>query len=206
MPHPCHPERQPRSRCAGALVLSALLGACSASSAPERPAEVAAEPRDAATSRLARASASHGPIARRAEDLGQGGNPGDLQRWAVNAMLFTLLDDDQPPRWTDPEVWVGCAPGTEVRVNGEPIVVGRHIPEGTFELSWQAVDCRPLGLDGPAMHGRATLRLTPLGPEGWTAEIRSAGMEWIGPRWSRRLPPQFVAHAPAFHGRNPHRP
>lgn len=191
--------------CAAAGVIAALLGACGAPPAP--PVTAAASDRlHMSTPVAALSAASHGALARQIEAARPSGQPDDLQRWAVNAMLFTLLDDDQPPRWTDPEVWAGCAPGTEVLVNGEPIVVGRRIPEGAFELSWRAIDCHPLGLDGPAMDGRATLQLAPRGPEGWTATVSTDRLEWIGPGWSRRLPAQFVAHAPPLSGTQPRQP
>jgi hypothetical protein len=121
----------------------------------------------------------------------------ELQRWAVNALLYTILDDDRPPRWTDPEVWAGCAPGTQVRVNHRPLVVGEHIPTGAFDLSWDAVDCHPLGLDGPAMNGRVTLRLKPSGADGWVAQVATDGLEWAGPHGRTMLPSLFVASAPA---------
>jgi hypothetical protein len=120
----------------------------------------------------------------------------DLQHWAVNALLYTILDDDTPPRWTDPEIWAGCATGTEVQVNQRPLVVGEPIPEGRFELSWKAVDCHPLGLDGPAMDGRVTLRLTPWGADRWVAEVMTDGLVWAGAHGHTLLPRSFTARAP----------
>lgn len=187
----CGPGGPIRALAATALV--AAIAGCGDGATPQRPASEAATRAAAPPASVASPVALHESVpapddAPRADDL---------QHWAVNALLFTILDDDHPPRWTDPEVWAGCAPGTEVRVDHRPLVVGQHIPEGAFDLTWQAVDCRPMGLDGPVLNGRVTLRLEPRGSEGWIATVATDRLEWTGRHGRVVLPPVFIARAPA---------
>ncbi len=46
--------------------------------------------------------------------------PDDLYRFALNALLAPLLDDTEPPRWTDAAIDFSRDPGTNVMVDGEP--------------------------------------------------------------------------------------
>lgn len=60
--------------------------------------------------------------------------PVDLYHLAINALWVPLLDDEEPPRWTDAMIDFGCDPGTSVMVDGEPMVAGKLIPATTFTV------------------------------------------------------------------------
>ena len=53
---------------------------------------------------------------------------GDLSRFAFHALLVPLLDDAEPPRWTDVALNYVCGPATQVEVDGKQIVPGASIP------------------------------------------------------------------------------
>ena len=82
----------------------------------------------------------------------------DPSRFMLNALLVPALDGDAVPlRWVDPRPALQCGPGTEVRVNGEPLEVGTLVPDAPFRLEWQADGCRPFGAHGPRLEGRVRL-------------------------------------------------
>lgn len=85
--------------------------------------------------------------------------PVDLRRFALNALLAPLLDDDDPPRWTDVALDHLCDPGTKVLVNGAPLVPGSPVPRQAFSVRWDMNRCEPMG---PAMplSGRVELSVT----------------------------------------------
>lgn len=69
----------------------------------------------------------------------------DLYRFALNALLVPLLDDTEPPEWTDTVIELTCAPGTKVMVDGEPLMPGKPIPATAFTVVWNMDLCAPLG-------------------------------------------------------------
>ena len=69
---------------------------------------------------------------------------GEFTRFALNALLATLLDDDEPPRWSDVALGHVCGPGTRVEVDGRPLLHGTTIPATTFTVRWQMDRCSPL--------------------------------------------------------------
>jgi hypothetical protein len=84
----------------------------------------------------------------------------DPARFILNALLVPALDIDAVPlRWVDPRAAGGCAEGTAVWVDGEPLRAGEPVPERPFDLRWYARGCRPLGAIGPRFDGTVTLRV-----------------------------------------------
>lgn len=71
--------------------------------------------------------------------------PVDLYRFALNAFLLSLLDDAEPPRWTDAAIDFSCEPGTSVLVDGVPMVAGKLMPATAFTVRWNMNRCTFLG-------------------------------------------------------------
>jgi hypothetical protein len=69
---------------------------------------------------------------------------GQFTRRALNALLVPLLDDDEPPRWTDVGLQHFCGPATRVEINGQPLVAGAAIPATAFHVRWHIDQCWPL--------------------------------------------------------------
>jgi len=69
---------------------------------------------------------------------------GDFSRFALNALLVPLLDDDEPPRWTDAPMRFACGPATHVEVNGKALVPGATIPANAFTVRWDMDSCTQL--------------------------------------------------------------
>lgn len=69
---------------------------------------------------------------------------GLFQRRALNALLVPLLDDDQPPRWTDVPMRFFCGPATRVEIDGLPFVPGSSVPATAFTVRWHIDQCWPL--------------------------------------------------------------
>ena len=87
----------------------------------------------------------------------------DLYRFALNALLVPLLDDDIPPRWTYSAIDFSCLPGTSVMVAGKPMVEGKQIPPTAFTVSWNMDHCSPLGRESVELTGRVELLVTRVG-------------------------------------------
>jgi hypothetical protein len=68
-----------------------------------------------------------------------------LEPFALNALLAPLLDDDEPPRWTDAALHSTCGPATAVAVDGKPMVDGARIPATAFTVRWKMDRCNPFG-------------------------------------------------------------
>ena len=73
------------------------------------------------------------------------GTPGDVvasvraqsfQRRALNVLLLSLLEPEDPPRWQDPTLATDCAGQVAITVDGAPLVAGRLLPAKAFELRW----------------------------------------------------------------------
>lgn len=69
---------------------------------------------------------------------------GQFSRRALNALLVTLLDDHDPPQWSDLALSHSCGPATRVEVNGQPLVPGATIPANAFTVRWHIDQCWPL--------------------------------------------------------------
>lgn len=61
-----------------------------------------------------------------------------------DVFLAPLIDDDEPPRWTELGIDWFCGPTTRVQVDGQPLQPGRPLPEGAFSVRWAMDDCLPL--------------------------------------------------------------
>ena len=83
--------------------------------------------------------------------------PVDLYRLAINALLVPLLDDDEPPRWTDAAIDFNCGPKTSVTVDGEPLVARKPIPATAFTVRWNIDGCAPVGAASVELSGRVEL-------------------------------------------------
>lgn len=68
-----------------------------------------------------------------------------FQRFAVNALVHPLIDDDvQPPQWTRHAIdWI-CDGRGEVAINGKPLVHGDRVPLENFTVRWNLQRCAPL--------------------------------------------------------------
>lgn len=69
----------------------------------------------------------------------------DLRRYALNALLVPLLDDDEPPNWTRLSLDHDCGPDTRVTVDGNPLAPGHKLPATPFRLRWDMDHCAQLG-------------------------------------------------------------
>jgi len=79
----------------------------------------------------------------------------DFCRFALNALLVTLIDDDEPPRWSDVALIHICGPATHVEVDGRPLVHGSRIPAGAFTVRWTMDQCT--ALEAFELHGAVEL-------------------------------------------------
>jgi len=97
-------------------------------------------------------SAPHVPAASPAVD---GDVRADFYRFALNALLVTLIDDDEPPRWSDVALNHICGPATHVEVDGLPLVHGSRLPAGAFTVRWSMDHCT--ALEAFELQGRVDL-------------------------------------------------
>ena len=79
--------------------------------------------------------------------------PVDLYKFALNAFLAPLLDDNVPPKWTHVGIDFMCDAGTTVMVDGEPMVSGKTIPVKAFTLRWEMDRCNPFGQNSVELTG-----------------------------------------------------
>lgn len=85
----------------------------------------------------------------------------DIERHALNALLVPLIDHEAlPMRWADPALAMACGGGTQVRVDGRPLQPGTPIASRAFVVAWTLQACLPFGSGGPALTGRAELRVS----------------------------------------------
>lgn len=81
----------------------------------------------------------------------------DFSRFALNALLVPLLDDDEPPRWTDVALSFFCGPATRVEVDGKPLVPGTRIPATAFTVRWHMDQCFPMDYSAVELSGTVEL-------------------------------------------------
>ena len=82
---------------------------------------------------------------------------GEFKHFALNALLISLLDDDSPPRWSDPgflnasSLVLNCV-SSRVEVDGRPLIPGAPLPSKAFRLAWDMAHCTlfngPVSLSG----------------------------------------------------------
>lgn len=71
-----------------------------------------------------------------------------LEQFAINVLVFPLIDDTEPPRWSRHLTeWI-CDGRGEVAIDGKPLVEGELIPAGQFTVHWDLQRCAPFSSDG----------------------------------------------------------
>ncbi len=83
--------------------------------------------------------------------------PADFLRLALNAFLVPLMDEDEPPRWTDNWMNFECGPATKVMVDGKPLIARKRIPPVAFSVHWDMDGCTPLGQAAMELSGGVDL-------------------------------------------------
>jgi hypothetical protein len=137
-------------------------------------------------------------------------NSVELERFALNALLVPLLDDDWPPRWTDVAVEHFCGPDTRVTIDGLPLRPGAPMPATAFTVRWQMERCMPMGFETPELSGEVELHVSHADgglsalvlPQG-LAVATPAGRSWLtGPLTARMSlgGPAEARHAAARRG------
>jgi hypothetical protein len=67
-----------------------------------------------------------------------------FERFAVNVLVYPLIDDTQPPRWTRSGTdWI-CDGRGEVTIDGRPLIEGEPVPVGEFRVRWNLEPCMPV--------------------------------------------------------------
>lgn len=100
-----------------------------------------------------------------------------FQRFALNALVFPLIDhESQPPRWTRHAVdWI-CDGRGDVAIDGKPLVEGAPVSLRKFIVRWNFQRCAPLDgaellIDGQieliVSHHGADLRAWIVAPSLW---------------------------------------
>lgn len=82
---------------------------------------------------------------------------GPFSRFALNALLVPLLDDNDPPQWTDVALHHFCGPATRVEINGQPLVPGTAVPATAFTVRWHIDQCWPLDYGAFELSGHVDL-------------------------------------------------
>lgn len=113
----------------------------------------------AARGALVTASAATSPYGMRPALASGSADPitGPFSRFALNALLVPLLDDNDPPHWTDVALHHFCGPATRVDINGQPLVPGTPIPATAFTVRWHIDQCWPLDYAAFELSGRVDL-------------------------------------------------
>jgi hypothetical protein len=159
-----------------ALVVGALAGcgpaAPDAVVSPPTPASTAD---DAATSHTLRLAAD------------------DFRRYALNALLVPLLDDDTPPRWSDPLLATDCL-RVVVTVDGAPLVPGALVPARAFILVWTMDRCMPFG-SALELSGKVELLVFHDGL-GYSAIVQPQGLRLATSAGSQAFAERFVTSTP----------
>lgn len=127
---------------AATIVCTALLlhglSACSPGPAPS-----AARPEASARSPAPLILPAGGHVRSVASKLTPGRATEEFKRFALNALLVPLLDDEVPERWADPSPLIDCVDAA-VSVDGAHLDVGAPVGDA-FRLHWRMDGCTPLG-------------------------------------------------------------
>ena len=183
---PCACQRRPESTAtprASTLGYLSLATVALAATLILAPAGQAAEPDPVANQAVTNQAVTHQAVTHQevtnhaVADQADAGPPTfNPRQYLLNALLAPALDpDSDPPTWLDPRPVLACAEGSTVSVDGRPLVVGDAVPPGHFVMEWQAVHCRPFGLEGPRFDGTARLLVHPLS-ESWAALVVPDGL------------------------------
>jgi len=117
---------------------------------------------------------------------------GDFSRFALNALLVPLLDDAEPPRWTDVGFNFFCGPATRVEVDGKPLVPGAVIPATAFTVRWHMDRCTPLDYASVELSGVVDL-LVFHEDNGLSAIVNAGRLTILGAKGASRLRAPFAA-------------
>ncbi len=96
----------------------------------------------------------------------------EFTKFALNALLLPLLDDDVPARWADPSISVDCY-DARVTVDGNQLDVGSPVPDA-FAVRWHMETCTPMG-QGIELSGDVELQVE-TNLQGYSAKVRPAGL------------------------------
>ncbi len=86
----------------------------------------------------ARAHAVHVDRAERAAQRHEASR--HFMKFALNALLVPLLDDDSPPRWVDPTSSFDCE-ALDVQVDDAGLDIGAPVHDGAFTVRWHMERC-----------------------------------------------------------------
>jgi len=115
-----------------------------------------------------------------------------FSRIALNALLVPLLDDSEPPRWTDVALRHFCGPQTHVEIDGGPLVPGTTIPSTAFTVRWTIDQCWPLSYSAVELSGAVELQVF---HEDWgfSAMVDAQRLRVLGARGASRFDVPFAA-------------
>jgi hypothetical protein len=113
-------------------------------------------------------------------------------RYALNALLAPLMDDDVPPRWTDIGLHYFCGPSSRVEVDGKPLVPGDRVPATSFTVRWHMDECWPFSFGAVAMSGTVEL-LVFHDDTGLSAVVSGDRLVIAGATGANQLPMPFTA-------------
>ena len=125
----------------------------------------------------------------------------EFSRFVLNALLLPLLDDDEPPRWTDVALRHFCGPATNVEVDGRSLSHGTSIPATPFTVRWDMDRCTPL--EAFELSGTVELLVFREGA-GLAAIVNPDGLIIASVSGTGRLPASFSSWASLLP--SPHRP
>lgn len=112
-----------------------------------------------------------------------------FQRFAVNALVIPLIDDDvTPPRWTLQAMdWI-CDGRGVVAIDDKPLVAGDPVPTGNFQVHWNLKRCPPLQGGELLVEGDITLAVSNSGTD-LRAQIFAANLSVETFAGGRRVAP-----------------
>jgi hypothetical protein len=113
-----------------------------------------------------------------------------FMKFALNALLVPLLDDDSPPRWADPTLAYDCE-ALDVQVDDERLDVGAPVHDGGFTVRWHMERCTPF--DGSfELTGDIELKVEPIGG-GYRVDLQPAQFHVVSAQGHEVLTQPFTA-------------
>jgi hypothetical protein len=116
----------------------------------------------------------------------------EFSRFALNALLVPLLDDSEPPRWTDVALRHFCGPQTHVEIDGVPLVPDTTIPASAFTVHWTIDRCWPLNYSAVELSGAVELQVFHE-DRGLGAIVNAQRLRVLGARGASRFDVPFAA-------------
>jgi len=105
----------------------------------------------------------------------------DLRARAAALFVDPLVDDSDPPRFTDAYRALTCADHSSVMVNGQPVIEGDLVPPGAFVMQWDMDLYCPYGISGPLLNGRAEVLVFRDDEQGLQALLRPVSLDVLEP-------------------------